>query len=350
MHRNSVGVTLLIGFLLARGVATAQSPGDLNKLAIRASEYWRLAAAGERVKASSYVTSTKRENYLNSGAFPFTEPKLIGFQFTDDAERVIVRVSTKSLVGSTGPAVSVMEQPWRWTNNNWFIDPADEINPFKANRGASAASAAAAVKEIEQNFRLKTTTVSVGTVWQGSYPDFPIEFEYTGTPPIRVAADPRVPFVGINPPSALYIQPGAKTLQLRIDSENFEGPFSLPVRLTIFYKDVSIERVLRVEGTVFHPIGITQIPDSIALVAGQKFEVKVKNNTDSPVSITEIQTDGLFEVLPDTADIAAKGETIIALSVRANASSSDPQVRLQVAMPPNGVRQYTVKIRTKPPL
>src|SRR5262245_30417677 len=265
MLRNSITLLILITLEFGGHAGFSQSSHDLNKLSVRAVEYWKFAAAGERVKASSYVASAKRDSYLNSAPPPFADPKLLGIQFTTDPERIIVRVSVKP-VGIDTP-LSIIEQPWIWANNNWFIDLADNVNPFKPS--ANATQNPAVIREIEQHFRLKTTEVSVGTIWQGNYPDFPIEFEYTGESPIRIGGDSRVPFIGFNPPENQYLPKGSKTFQLRIDSSNFEGPFSVPVRLTIYYKDVSIERTLRVDGAVFHPIRITQVPESLLFQSGE---------------------------------------------------------------------------------
>ncbi len=345
--RATVAFILLVLVAFQAVAAIPQTSRDLNKLSARAAEYWKFVAAGERVKASGYVVPGKRESYLNGAAPPVAEPKLLGIQFTSDPARMIVRVNVKPVPGTIDVQLAVIEQPWVWTNNNWFVDTADSPNPFQTDKRSGAMNNAA-LKQLEQDFRLKTTEVSVGTIWEGNYPNFPVEIEYTGKDPIRIDGDPRVPFIGIDPPVTQYIRPGTKTINVRIDSTRIDGPFSVNAKLSIITQDALIERPLHVEGTVFRPIKISQIPDPIVFAPGQNCEIKVRNDTDAPVRITEIETGGLFDVVTNPSDIQPKTEATIVLAARGNRPATEPQVNVQIAMPPHGVRLYPVKIRTKP--
>src|ERR1041384_7134003 len=104
MRRTLFVLSVLMTLTLGSGTASAQAVRDLNKLASRAAEYWKLVAAGERVKASSYIVAAKREGYLNNSGAPLLEPKLVGFQFTETVGRVMLRVSVKSIAGGIDTA------------------------------------------------------------------------------------------------------------------------------------------------------------------------------------------------------------------------------------------------------
>src|SRR5215831_8769315 len=75
------------------------APQRVDDLIARASEFRRLLAAGDRVKASQLVVESKRKEFLNKSAEPLEKVRLIGLDFIDK-DHVSIRVTGQALVAA----------------------------------------------------------------------------------------------------------------------------------------------------------------------------------------------------------------------------------------------------------
>ena len=81
-----------------------------------------------------------------------------------------------------------------------------------------------------------------------------------------------------------------------VGTDNWEGPFNVPLVLNLKYRGVIVERRLAVTGEVFIPVAFRQDPPNAPIVDGQEFSVFVRNNTDQDIRIRSFSVDAKLDV------------------------------------------------------
>src|SRR5262245_21826805 len=92
---------LSIGLVLAAGAFSQNTsvPVNVADLVKRATEFRRLLSAGDRVKASTFVSAAKRNDFLNRPIPALPSPKALGVDFVDSTEAG-VRFSGQAILSS----------------------------------------------------------------------------------------------------------------------------------------------------------------------------------------------------------------------------------------------------------
>jgi hypothetical protein len=336
---------LLTGTLLGQ----SQAPRDLDKLASRATQYWQSLGSGQRVKAAAFVISNKKDEFLAAGAVPFVQPRIIGIDFTAETGRAVVRTAVKLIptAGVTGMTDWVVNDTWVWIGGNWFLEILPAQNPFQSAGQPRVAPSSESVRLLEQNFRIVNETVNVGTIWQGENPLVNVGIEYKGDLPIRIESSLNTSLIALDAMSTRQIQPGTSNFNLRIYTEEYEGPFRMPFPLTVYYKDVEIKKTVTVEGVVFAPFTFRQVPDPASLNPGEKFEVYVRNNMDSAVAVDFVQTEAAFDVVEHARQIPPQAEGKIVLVRRPDAETLPARLAISVTKPIQGKQLFYFKVRRR---
>jgi hypothetical protein len=338
---------LIVFLFMPAQAQNLRPPRDLDKLAMRAAEFWRLTGMGQRARAVEYVLPSKREQFINRNSIPLNDARIAGISFTEDAERAIVAVEGKSILSvGIGLNEARIEEVWVWERNNWYADPYDPVNPFSVLNAGPGREAN--LSELEQSFRLPATVINVGAVWYRDKPAFQVPIEYTGAFPLRLTGPEDDALVIVDKDTGELVSPGAKSFSIRILPGSHEGPFRLPVPITVHYRDVSVEKTLIVEGAIFVPLTFRQAPDPIPpIVPENGFELFVKNNTENPVVVQRVETDGLN--VEGIQEIPAGGEIRLVLTLRKGIRRFLPQIVVTTAEPIRGRNRFPFTLRKSTP-
>src|SRR5262249_41671588 len=158
-------------------------------------------------KASEYVITSKRKDFLNKPASPLDNVRPIGFDFVDK-DHVLVRVTGQTVI--SGGEGAQLTQPqvadlWVREKGTWYFEPASAGVPFAAVFKKDAAADATALAEIKSSFKLLTQTIDVEEMWQRDRKELPVQFQYTGSSGIRIVSKIDTPVTMIDGASTQWI-------------------------------------------------------------------------------------------------------------------------------------------------
>jgi hypothetical protein len=292
-----------------------QTPPHIDDLVKRASALRQLLAAGDRVKASELVVATKRKDFLNKPPASLENFRIVGIDFIDK-DRISVRLTGQTVMSGgegaqlTEPQVSDV---WKYEKGMWYFQPDSGDVPFSAVFKNDPAADAVALAEIKSSFKLLTQSVDVGETWQGDHKDFPVKFQYDGKVPIRIVSKLDSPVTMIDTASTQWITKDSNQFKVTAGSEDFEGPFDIPVAFTVYYKSVALDQSIRVKGDIRPVFKYRQVPGTVPADSKEEFQVFLTNNTDEPAELGAFSTEGKFYVTKYPHHLAAGEEGVITL-------------------------------------
>ena len=312
-------VISFLSFLLIPVTLYAQSaavPPHIDELLSRASDFRRLLATGDRVKASDFVIASKRKDFLNNPIASLQNIRLVGLQFVDK-DHVYVQISGQALV-STGTGAQMaeprVEDLWVRDKGNWYFQPETATIPsLRTMFKKDSAEDAAALAEIKSSFKFLSQSVDLGLMWQGDRKEVPIRFEYTGAPAIRIESKVDTPVTELNLTSSEWLSKDSKQFEIIAGSDDFEGRFDIPLTFTIYYKSVALEQSIRVKGEVRPVFKYRQEPAIIPPDSLDEFRIFLTNNTDEPADMNAINSDGKFYIIKRPEHLAPGEEGVITL-------------------------------------
>jgi len=305
-------VLISSGFRL--NAQTVALPTHVDELLTRATQFRRILGDGDRVKASEMVIASKRKDFLNNPPPSLQNIRPVGMDFIDK-DHVYVRLSGESVSATvvTGQISQTSTSDlWVRDKGNWFFQPENGefslTNMFSHNAAADAAGQA----EIRSVFKLLTDAVDVGELWQGDRKEVPIHFQYTGNLPIRIASKSDTPVTMIDVASNLSLTKDTNHFNLIVGSDDFDGPFDLPVTFTVYYQAIAaLDQTVHLKGSIRPVCRYHQTPATVGPNDPEEFSIAITNNTAEPRHIKAIASDGKFFIAKYPADLAPGEEGII---------------------------------------
>jgi hypothetical protein len=322
-------------------------PRDSEKLIQRAQAFWRAMASGQRLQAADFVLPEKKNTFLSGNPVPVIKASVAGLDLTPDPNAANVRVSLNVLGTdlATAGANWTISDPWVWSRGNWYIDVQDASQIFPAGRAISKADEKKIHDSIDQNFEILRDRIELGKLANGQHFSIEVPINYRGDLPVTI--EPALPNPVITMPVSPSITPSSKNFVLFVGTDNWEGPFDLPLVLNVKYQNVVVERKLTVTGEVLIPISFRQDPPNGPLVTGQEFSVFVRNNTDQDLPLEYLSVDAKLDVTKGVAVLPAHEEAEVRLKPRPGISPDT--LYLQLKTPLNGRTGYTWKFRNVRP-
>ncbi len=326
-------------------------PRDFNKLVDRAQDFWTAMAANQRLKALEFVVPEKKEFLLSSGGMPFVDPQMVGIDFTGDVNRASVRVSVKAISPATpsGRLDWIVTDTWVWLRNNWFLDiqdPKGGMNLFISSRKPSDAPDPVRT-EAESQFKILDSSVEVGTITKGDVHRIPVRVEYTGDAGVWIASGLTSELLSLEGISQ-SVTAKSKEFGLLLNTEAWDGPFTILYPLKIHYKGITIDRSVTVRGSIFVPLSMTQRPSPFLHSPEHDPALLVRNNTAATVTVLSVGSEGVFSVVrfPDRIPAGGEGEIVLRLDLNAKASPNQ-LIHLNLEQPLQGSRVYDLRLRVR---
>jgi len=341
--------TLLIVTLLSSSSLSAQAdrlPRDSEKLIARARSFWSFMATGQRLKALDFVVPEKKESFLASPAIPMTSAQVVGLNLTRNLSQATVRVQINAIAMTTavtGPPPSfAVDSDWVWKAGTWYVDVGDPRQLMTAAGSSLPQSVEQMQKEIEDNLRLPKTLIDIGTVVRGPQVLSEIPVEYAGKLPLSVENASQYPFIFFGVQGGSVSQK-SKHFQLRFDTSEWVGDFSIPIKVRFKHEAVSIERLITLQGNVFAPVTFRQVPPDSATPDG-RITVFIRNNTSERIELEYITVDGKLDVLKDAKVLEPNAETETVFRLRLGETPDNLLVLTR--QPVRGIGVFAYHFRT----
>src|SRR6266446_7398651 len=271
MKRISYLILLLYLFTtIFTSAQNLQLPRNSEKLVERVQKFWAAMLSGRRVQALEFILPEKKDLFLSGTPIPILSAKVIGLDLTSDPNRAAVRTSIETLStdAASGRASWAITDFWIWRGDNWYLNLENPPDIFP-RRGSNEPQVTEVQKQIEKTFELLRNPVDLGTLIQGQHLRFEIPIKYTSDFPVSVESGLANTLVDIEGPSSLDVTSRSNHLVLLVDTEDWEGPFNIPLPLKIRSGAAAIERTLVVKGDVFAPIVFRQEPPDGPIEAGR---------------------------------------------------------------------------------
>ena len=333
-------------YLLAPTLASAQGlglPRSPEKLVPRVRAFWAAVVADQRLRALEFVLPEKRDLFLSGKPTPILKAEVVGLDLTNDPGRAAVRVKLNVFDVATGGLSWTITDSWIWERNNWFLEVVSPPDLFRHGGPAETAAITRIQQEIDQSFELLSNPVDLGTLNEGEHPRIEIPIKYTGNVPVSVDMQLENPLVSLDASSSVDITSRTKSLVLLIGTENWEGPFNLPLPLKIRHEGATVERTLVVKGSVFVPIAFRQSPANGPIREGNEFSVFIRNNTSQKAGVTYIAVDGKLDILKQPRELLANQEAEVVL--RLKPGESPDRLYLTLDTPLHGRDAYVYRFR-----
>jgi hypothetical protein len=310
----------------------SDTPQRLDDLMTREIQFRRVLATGDRVKASEYVLASKRKDFLNKPTTSLQDVKIIGVDFADK-DHVHVRITGQTVV-ATGSGAQLSEphadDVWVREKGAWFYQPDAGSSSYAGMFIKAPGADAAALAEIKSSFKLLTTSVDIGELWQGDHKDVPVQFDYSGLVAIKIASKTDTPVSMIDTSSNQFITKDSKQFTVIAGSDDFDGPFDVPVNFTVYYKSVALDQSVRLKGTIRPMFKYHQEPATVPADSQQEFRLFLKNNTDEAADLASIETEGKFFIMNSPHHLAAGEEVVI--SLKRDMAAKTPGTSLMVLL------------------
>jgi hypothetical protein len=334
---------LLIATIAGQTISIAPRIDDLLP---RAAQFRRLLASGDRVKAAEFVLQAKRAAFLNNPTTALANFQLLGIDFIDK-DRVAIRLSGQNIVsGSTGAELVEPQVVDTWVRDkgNWYFQPDAAATPFSTMFKKTAGTDEAALSEIKSRFKLLTDSIDIGALWQGDRKDVPVPFEYTGDAPIRIVSKVDTPVTMIDSAATQYILKEVKEFKLIAGSDDYDGPFDIPVSFTVYYKSVALDKTIRVKGMIRPLFKSRQEPSTIPPGSKEEFQLFLTNNTDEQADLDGVVTEGAFVMTHFNKHFAPGEEQVLTLKRNPLVAKPGTTIRLLLVKDLKGRHELDVRI------
>ena len=322
-------------------------PRDTDKLIARAQRFWTSVASGQRLQALEFVLPEKKNLFISGNPVPVLKARVQGVDLTADPDQATVRVSLNVLgvEATSGQLNWTITDPWVWRSGNWYVNLANPADIFPKGEELEKINVKEVQQSIEKNFEILRNPVDLGKLNDGQHFSIEVPIKYTGDIPLSVELALRNPLVDL--PVSEPITSRSKNFLLLVGTDNWEGPFNLPVPFKIRYGNASVERTLMVKGEVFVPVAFRQDPPNGPIEEGREFSVFIRNNTVQPAGIKFISTDAKLDIVKQPNILPPSQETEVVFKLRRN--QSPDALYLQLDVPLNGRELYTYRFRNARP-
>ena len=333
---------LALALLLAAVVAFAQDarvPREPEKLVERAQKFWALVVSGRRFEALEFVLPDKKNLFLSGNPMPILRAKVVGIDFGTDPDHATLRTAVEVLAieaPSGRPNWTITDQ-WVWHVDNWYIDvqEAAEVLPKNNSPGPEVKQIQA---QIDKNFEILRDSLDCGRLIQGQHAEFQVPVKYTGDAAVLVSLGLPNPLVDV--PAGSLINNRSKSLTLTVSAEDWEGPFSLPLRLEIKLGAAIVERTLQVKGEVFAPVSFRQNPPDGPIEELRPFSVFIRNNTGQESAIRSLSTDSKLDIMKMPPALPAHAEVEVLFRLKPGQTADKLYLTLDVALEGRGLYVY----------
>ncbi len=250
------GFCLIVALFFAPAIISSQElrlPRDPEKLIERVQRFWGRVTAGQRFQALEFVLPEKKDLFLSGNPTPILNAKLVGVDLTANPDHAAVRISLDVLSkeAASGRLNWTITDSWVWRGNNWYLNLEDPPDLFPKSGSTDAVDIKEVRRQIDKNFEILQNSVDLGTLVEGRHSRVEVPIRYTGDVPISAELALPNPLVDVE---STPITSRSQHLVLSVGTENWEGPFSLPLLLKIRYQAAIVERTLFVKGEVFVPV------------------------------------------------------------------------------------------------
>jgi len=300
--------------------------------------------SNRRVQALEFVLPDKKDLFLSGNPMPILSAKVIGLDLTSDPNRAVVRtnIETFSKDVASGRATWSITDSWIWRGDNWYLNVESPPSIFPGGGSQKDADVTQTQKQIEKTFELLRNPMELGTLIEGQHLRFEIPIKYTGNFPVSIELGLSNPLVDLDSASSLEVTSRSDHLVLLVDTQDWEGPFTVPFPLKIRSGAATIERILVVKGEVFAPIVFRQeLPDG-PIEVGRPFSLFIRNNTPQGAPF-QINTDAKFEILKRPETLLPNAETEIVLKLKPN--ESPDRLYLELGAPIQGRAIFSYRFR-----
>ena len=333
---------LALALFLAAAVAFAQEvrvPREPEKLVERAQKFWALVVSGRRFEALDFVLPDKRNLFLSGNPMPILRAKVVGIDFATDPNHAILRTAVEVLAleaPSGRPNWTITDQ-WVWHTDNWYLDVQEAAELFPKNNSVGP-EVKQIQAQIDQNFEILHDSLDCGRLIQGQHAEFHVPVKYTGDVAVLVSLALPNPLVDV--PAGTMINNQSKSLTLTVSAEDWEGPFSLPLRLEIKREAAIVERTLLVKGEVFAPVSFRQNPPGGPIEELRPFSVFIRNNTGQASDIRSISTDSKLDIMKMPPALPAHTEVEVLLRLKPGQTPDKLYLTLDVPLEGRGLYVY----------
>jgi len=321
-----------------------QLPRNSEKLVDRVQRFWAAIVSNRRVQALEFVLPEKKDLFLSGNAMPILSAKVIGLDLTSDPNRAAVRtnIETLSKDAASGRAAWSITDLWVWRADNWYLNVESPPDIFPGRGPRNDPDVIQTQKQIEKTFELLRNPVDLGMLLEGQHSRFEIPIKYTSDFPVSIELGLSNPLVDLESASSLEVTSRSDHLVLLVDTQDWEGPFNIPLPLKIRSGAATIERTLVVKGEVFAPIVIRQEPPDGPIEPGRPFSLFIRNNTPQE-ALFQINTDTKFEILrrPETLLPNAEAEVVLKLKP----GESPDRLTLELGAPIQGRIIFSYRFR-----
>ena len=340
---------LLLAFtLFAASLVDAQElrlPRNPDRLVERAQKFWNAVASGQRLDALQFVLPERKNLFLSSNPLPVLKAKVLGVDLTADPAQAAVRIALDilSVEVQAGQLNVMITDPWIWQGGNWYVNlrGAADIIP-KPLRPVDPKEFQT---QIDRDFEILQNPVDLGKLTAGEHLRVEVPIKYTGDLPISIEIGLPNPLISMGVANA--ITSNSKSLVLLVGTDDWDGPFDLPLPLKISQGSASAARTLVVKGEVFVPLAFRQDPPKGPIEEGREFSVFIRNNTDQPAGVLFFSTDAKLDVVKQPKVLPAKQEAELVLKLRPGQSPDVLYVYLD--SPISGRDTYTYQFRNVRP-
>ena len=317
-------------------------PRDPERLIERVQKFWSAMTSGQRLQALEFILPEKKELFLTGTPIPILKANVLGLDLTTAHDRAAVRINIEVLAkeSASGRLNWTITDSWVWRRNNWYLNLESPPSVFPKSASAGALDLKEAQTLIDKNFEILRNPIDFGKLNEGQFLRMEVPIRYTGDLPVSVELALPNPLVDI---SADEITSHSNHLVLLVGAENWEGPFDLPLPLKIRQGAATVERTLRVKGSVFVPLAFRQSPPNGPIEEGREFSVFIRNNSSQQVGIRFISVDAKFSVLKRPETLPPDQEAEVVLKLRPG--ESPDRMYVQLDAPLEGRDMYTYRFR-----
>src|ERR1051326_639830 len=280
-----LSLALLVTGTVLSAAQDLRLPRDPDKLIDRVQKFWMAMTTSQRSKALEFVLAEKRDLFLSGGSVPILRVKVLGLDLTTNAEEAAVRISMDVLAkeGPSGFLTWTLTDPWIWKDGNWYFNMRELPDIFSRSSVGPAVDSKKIQAQIEKDFKILQNPIDLGKLLDRQHLSIDVPIKYIGDLPLTLDVALPNPLVSLK----ILTEPitsRTENFTLLVGTDDWEGPFTLPLPLKIRHEAVTVERTLVVKGTVFVPLAFRQSPEE-GPRPGREFFLFVRNNTEAASSI-----------------------------------------------------------------
>ena len=336
----------LLSALLLAGtlVASAQDlrlPRDPDKLIDRVQKFWVAVTSNQRSKAIEFLLPEKKDLFLSGNPMPVLRAKVLGLDLTSNPDEATVRISLDVFAkeSSSGFLTWTLTDTWIWKNDNWYFNMQAPPDIFSRNPGGTPVDTKTISAQIEKNFQILQNPIDLGKLLDRQHLSINVPIKYTGDLPLSLDISLANPLVGLEV-QAEPITSQTKSFALLVSTDEWDGPFTLPLPLEIRHESVTVKRTLVVKGSVFVPLAFRQSPEE-GPVPNRGFSIFIRNNTDVASPIRSIVVDGKMDLVKRPEALVPHGE--VELVFRPHPNETPDQLYFTLDTPVEGRSSYTYR-------